>query len=142
MYNFKIILGIINIDGKWIFGEYKRNNFIWYIYDNKFYLYLNFLSLRVVRVLVNIVVENNLDCKLIDFCCGVGIVVIEVFLMGIDVKGYEINYNIVENVKRNLEFFGYENMIISGDMYKIKEKYDIVIIDLFYGLFMKIIFNE
>lgn len=142
MHNPKITLGITNIDGKWIFGEYKRNNFAWHIHDNKPYSYSNSLSLRVARALVNIAVENNLDCKLIDPCCGVGTVVIEALSMGIDVKGYEINHNIAENAKRNLEFFGYENMITSGDMQKIKEKYDIAIIDLPYGLFTKTTLNE
>ena len=77
----------------------------------------------------------NLDCKLIDPCCGVGTVIIEALSMGINVKGYEINKKIAENAQKNLEFFGYENVITSGDMHNIEEKYDVAIIDMPYGLF-------
>lgn len=135
MHNPKVTLGLTNVNGKWIFGEYKRNNFEWHIHDKKPYSYSNSISLRVARALVNIAVGNNLDCKLIDPCCGVGTVVIEALSMDINVVGYEINDNIAENAQKNLEFFGYDNVIANGDMHKIKEKYDIAIIDLPYGLF-------
>ena len=55
--------------------------------------------------------------------------------MNIDMKGYEINNNIAEKATRNLEFFGYNNVITNGDMHKIQEKYDVAIIDIPYGLF-------
>ena len=115
--------------------EYERNDYEWHLHDNKPYSYSNSLSIRVARALVNIAVKNNLECKLIDPCCGVGTVVIEALSMGINVKGYEINKSIAENAQRNLEFFGYENVITSGDMHTIEEKYDVAIIDMPYGLF-------
>ena len=135
MHNPKVMLGVAKVNGRWIFGEYERNDYEWHIHDKKPYSYSNSLSLRVARALVNIAVENNLDCKLIDPCCGVGTVVIEALSMGIDVKGYEINKHIAENAQKNLEFFGYENVITSGDMHNIEEKYDVAIIDLPYGVF-------
>ena len=135
MHNPKVMLGVTKVNGRWIFGEYERNDYEWHIHDKKPYSYSNSLSLRVARALVNIAVKNNLDCKLIDPCCGVGTVVIEALSMGIDVKGYEINKSIAENAQINLEFFGYENVITSGDMHNIEEKYDVAIIDLPYGLF-------
>ncbi|NRW77833.1 hypothetical protein [Clostridium beijerinckii] len=55
--------------------------------------------------------------------------------MGIDVVGCEINKSIAENAKKNLEFYGYENVVTNGDMNEIEEKYDTAIIDLPYGLF-------
>ena len=135
MHNPKVILGVAKVYGRWIFGKYERNDYEWHIHDKKPYSYSNSLSLRVARALVNIAVKNNLDCKLIDPCCGVGTVVIEALSMGINVKGYEINKKIAENAQKNLGFFGYENVITSGDMHKIEEKYDVAIIDMPYGLF-------
>ena len=89
----------------------------------------------MARALVNIAVGNNLELKLVDPCCGIGTVVIEALSMNIDVNGYEINNNIAQYAQRNLEFFGYNNVITNGDMHRIEEKYDVVIIDIPYGLF-------
>jgi tRNA G10 N-methylase Trm11 len=135
IHNPKVLIGISKVNGRWIMGEYERNDFEWHIHDKKPYSYSNSLGLRVARALVNIAVKNNLDCKLIDPCCGVGTVVIEALSMGINVNGYEINKHIAENAKKNLEFFGYENVVTCGDMHTIEEKYDAAIIDLPYGLF-------
>ncbi len=135
MHNPKIILGITKISGKWIFGKYEKNDYEWHIHDKKPYSYSNSLGLRVARALVNIAVQNNLDWKLIDPCCGVGTVVIEALSMGINVVGYELNKSIAENAQRNLKFFGYENVVTNGDMNNIEKQYDVSIIDLPYGLF-------
>lgn len=135
MHNPKVILGITKINGKWIFGKYERNDYEWHIHDKKPYSYSNSLGLRVARALVNIAVKNNLNCKLIDPCCGVGTVIIEALSMGINAVGYEINKSIAVNACKNLEFFGYKNVITNGDMNNIDEKYDAAIIDLPYGLF-------
>lgn len=135
MHNPKIILGITKICGKWIFGKYEKNDYEWHIHDKKPYSYSNSLGLRVARALVNIAVQNNLDCKLIDPCCGVGTVVIEALSMGINVVGCELNKSIAENAQRNLKFFGYENVVTNADMNNIEKQYDVSIIDLPYGLF-------
>ena len=135
MHKPKIMIGITKINGRWIFGKYQRNDYEWHVHDRKPYSYSNSLSLRVARALVNIAVRNDLNCKLIDPCCGVGTVVIEAISMGINVSGYEINKSIAENARKNLEFFGYENVIVNADMNNIGEKYDVSIIDLPYGLF-------
>lgn len=135
IHNPKILIGISKVNGRWIMGEYERNNFEWHIHDKKPYSYSNSLGGRVARALVNIAVKNSLDYKLIDPCCGVGTVVIEALSMGINVEGCEINKHIAENAKKNLEFFGYENVVEFRDMHTIEEKYDAAIIDLPYGLF-------
>lgn len=45
-------------------------------------------------------------------------------------------------LKKNLEFFGYKNVITSGDMHNIEEKYDVAIIDLPYGVFTSTTLEE
>lgn len=142
MHNPKVTLAVTKVNGRWIFGEYERNNYEWHIHDNKPYSYSNSLGIRVARALVNIAVGTNLELKLVDPCCGIGTVVIEALSMKIDVKGYEINNNIAQYAQRNLEFFGYNNVIKNGDMHRIEEKYDVSIIDIPYGLFTPITLKE
>lgn len=100
MHNPEVLLGITKVEGKWLFGEYNKNSFRWHIHDQKPYSYSNSLSLRVARALVNIAVGNNLSCRLVDPCCGVGTVIIEAMSMGIDVRGYELNDCIARNAKK------------------------------------------
>ena len=138
MYNPEITLGLSKVGDKWIFGEYEKNDFEWHIHDNKPYSYSNSLSLRVARALVNIAVVNNVEQKLIDPCCGIGTVIIEALSMGIDVCGWELNENIANNAQKNLEFFGYRNVITNGDMTTINDRFDTAIIDMPYGLFTPI----
>lgn len=142
MHTPRTTLAITKVNGKWIFGEYERNNYKWHIHDDKPYSYSNSLGIRVARALVNIAVGNNLECKLVDPCCGIGTVIIEALSMNIDVKGYEINNNIAKNAQKNLEFFGYDNIIINGDMHEIEENYDVAIIDIPYGLFTSTTLKE
>ena len=142
MHRPKIMFGVTKVEGKWIFGEYKKNDFAWHIHDKKPYEYSNALTIRVARALVNIAVENNMNIRLVDPCCGVGTVVIEALSMGIDVKGYELNDNIAENAQRNVEFFGYDNVVTHGNMHDIEEVYDAAIIDIPYGLFTPITYEE
>lgn len=138
----KILFGVTKVDGNWIFGEYKKNNFEWHIHDNKPYEYSNALTIRVARALVNIAVGNDMDTKLVDPCCGVGTVVIEALSMGIDIKAYELNSSIAENAKRNIEFFGYDNVVTHGNMHDINQIYDTAIVDIPYGLFTPITYEE
>ena len=138
MHSPKVMLGVTKVEGRWIFGEYKKNDFAWHIHDNKPYEYSNALTVRVARSLVNVAIGNNMNIRLVDPCCGVGTVVIEALSMGVDIKAYELNESIAENAKRNIEFFGYDNVVTHGNMHDIKEIYDAAIIDIPYGLFTPI----
>lgn len=135
MYNPKVTLGVTFVDGRWIFGIYEKNDFKWYNHEKKPYSYSNSLTLRMARSLVNIAVGNELECTIIDPCCGIGTVVIEALSMGLNIKGYEINKSIASNAKKNLEFLNYEKVITTGDMHTIEEKFDVAIVDLPYGIF-------
>jgi tRNA (guanine10-N2)-dimethyltransferase len=131
----EVLLGVVNLNGKWILGEAEINNSTWKTHIKKPYSYSNALSTRVSRALVNIAVCDNLKATVVDPCCGIGTVVIEALSMGIDIKGYEINQLIAENAKINLDFFGYKNIITTGDMHCINDIFDVAIVDLPYGLF-------
>lgn len=135
IHNPEIIIGITNVNGIWILGELTHNKCKWQLHNKKPYSYCNGLGVRVARAIVNIAINNDFDCKLIDPCCGIGTVIIEALSMGAKITGYEINPLIAENANKNIEYFGYENRIINGDMHKIVEKYDTAIVDLPYGVF-------
>lgn len=135
LHNPRVILGLTNLNGKWIFGIYEKNDCKWHCHDKKPHSYSNALSLRMSRALVNIAVGNNLNLELIDPCCGVGTIVLDALSMGINACGYEINKQIARNAKENLRYFGYENVITTGDMKEINKRYDVCIIDIPYGVF-------
>ena len=115
---------------------------MWLSHNKKPFSYSNALKVNVSRAVVNIAIGNNLNYKVIDPCCGIGTVLIEALSMGIDIIGYEINPSIGYNAIRNLNYFGYENIITIGDMTSIEDIYDIAIIDLPYGIFTQITAQE
>lgn len=142
VHNPKVILGIVNIDDKWIFGVLEDNKNTWNKHNHKLYSYSNALNVRVARTLVNIATGNDDNLRIVDPCCGIGTVVIEALSMGFNIKGYEINPFIADNAKRNLEFFGYEDVIINGNMHEVEEKFDVAIVDLPYGVFTPVTLKE
>lgn len=137
-----IHFGVAKVKGMWIFGKYEESNGIWRAHNQRPYHYSNALSTKIARSLVNIAINNDLNCKMVDPCCGIGTVVVEALSMDIDIKGYEINPLIAENAKRNLEFLGYEDKIVEGNMHNIDEIFDVAIVDLPYGLFNPITLEE
>lgn len=142
MENPKIMLGATKINGRWIFGEYEKNDNKWKEHDKKPNTNSHSLSLKTAKALVNIAVGTNTKCTLVDPCCGVGTVVIEAISMGINVRGFDINKYAVENAKGNLAFFGYPDVIVKGDMHNIAEHFDVAILDIPYGLFTPVIPGE
>lgn len=135
MHNPKIILGITKFNDMWIFGELIDNKTKWQTFNHKPYSYSNALGVRTARALCNIAVSNNLSLTLVDPCCGVGTVVLEALSMGINVKGFELNPLVAENAKKNLKYFGYEDVITNENMHNINEKFDSAVVDMPYGLF-------
>lgn len=138
MKNPAIIFGITKIANKWIFGECESNTSDWLLHNKKPFSYSNALKVNVCRALVNIAIGNNLNCSVVDPCCGIGTVLIEAISMKINIKGYEINPYIGKNAKTNLRYFGYEDVITIGDMNDIQDKFDVAIVDLPYGIFTQI----
>ncbi len=138
----EIIFGIAKIGEKWVFGECESNTSDWLLRNRKPFSYSNALKVNVCRSLVNIAVGNNLNSTVVDPCCGIGTVLIEAISMQLNIKGYEINPYIGENAKTNLRYFGYEDVITIGDMNNVKEKFDVAIVDLPYGIFTQITSEE
>ncbi len=143
IHNPKVELAIIKIKDKWIFGELIKNDFKWQKHNDKPHSYSNAIPLRMARALVNIATCDDKRLSIIDPCCGVGTVVIEALDLGFNIKGYEISKPIACNARNNIEFFGYNREIItSGDMHNIRERYDVAIVDIPYGLYSPITSQE
>ncbi|WP_297629909.1 SAM-dependent methyltransferase [uncultured Clostridium sp.] len=137
IHNPEISIGVTRYNGKWLLGINKRNDYEWHMHDKKPCSYSNSLSTRVAKSIVNIANKGDLDVKIIDPCCGVGTTLIEGLSIGADICGCEINPQIACNAKRNLEFFGLEQRVTKGSMHDLKEKFQVSIIDIPYGLFTK-----
>jgi len=93
----------------------------------------------LAKVLINLsrVKEGE---TLYDPFCGVGGILIEAGLMGINVLGSDINKNFIECAKRNLEYYGIKN-------YKLKvcdarelcfDNFDVIVADPPYGRYSKV----
>lgn len=132
----KVNLAVTKVRDRWLFGEYKKNDYKWLRHEEKPHSYSNALSLRMARTVVNIAVGRDLNTTLVDPCCGVGTVVLEALDLGVPVKGYEISKPTAFNARNNIEFFGYErDTILRGDMHEIQKVYDVSIVDIPYGLY-------
>ncbi|MDD3148073.1 MAG: hypothetical protein PHD82_12265, partial [Candidatus Riflebacteria bacterium] len=63
------------------------------------------LKARTAKALVSIAIGDELNCSLVDPCCGVGTVVIEAISMQINVKGYEINPLVARKAEKKSGLF-------------------------------------
>ncbi|KRQ88010.1 Mg-protoporphyrin IX methyl transferase [Caloramator mitchellensis] len=134
IHNPKTKVGVLDIEQKWVAGELIKNSGKWHEHDEKPVQYCNSLTARVSRALVNIATGRNQNIKMVDPCCGIGTVVLEALSMGIDIKGYDINNNVVKGAKNNLKYFGYPDVVSCSDIKDIAEKFDAAIVDLPYGV--------
>lgn len=133
--NPKFNFGVTKIDDKWLFGIDNKNNYKWHTHDNKPCSYSNSLGVKVAKAVVNIANNGLKENTIVDPCCGVGTTLIEALDAGYQIEGYEINKYIAKNANINLEFYGFNPIVINDDMHNIKKEYDSSIIDIPYGIF-------
>ena len=131
----KVIFAITKLHNQWYFGTYD-DELVWSHCYEKPHSYSHSLNIRDARTLVNIAVGQETSLKLIDPCCGVGTVVLEALSMGMDIEGYDINREVSYQARCNLEHFGYDPSVIQRkDMRIIEKQYDVVIMDIPYGVY-------
>ncbi|MPN18651.1 hypothetical protein SDC9_166013 [bioreactor metagenome] len=131
----KITLGITFYQNYWYFGYLTQNNYEWRNHKQKPYSFSSALGLNMAKVLVNVAGRGDTSKRLIDACCGMGTVILEGISAGYHICGWEINPKVAECARLNLAHYQYNAEIVTGDMQKIKEHYDVVIIDLPYNNF-------
>ena len=72
---------------------------------------------------------------LLDACCGVSTIMLEVCFAGNNIEGCDINWKICHNARENLAHFNYVAKVYRSDIKDISKRYDAAIIDLPYNLF-------
>lgn len=128
------LFGVLNINGRWVFGDYVKGESVWFQHQKKPNEYSTALNTRVARAVVNIAVPNPKGVKVIDPCCGIGTVLVEALSMGIDIVGSDRNYLILPGARENIKHFGLTGEVKLADIRDIRNHYDVAIIDLPYNL--------
>lgn len=134
LQNPQLIFGVINLDGRWLFGKYVKSESVWFHHQQKPHSYSTALGTRVARAVMNIAVPDTIGVKAIDPCCGIGTVLVEALSMGIDIVGSDRNPLILKGTRENIAHFGYDCEVKLADIRDIDKKYDVAIIDLPYNL--------
>ncbi len=138
MYEPKQLLGMAEVDGMFLFGLLDLNDNEWSRHENKPHSYSFSCGVRTARTMANLAIEHNMDATVIDPCCGVGTVVLELLTMGVTAYGNELSEKVAKNANDNLVAYGCEPIITTGDIQAVSGTYDAVIIDLPYGHFTPI----
>ncbi|GGM18831.1 methyltransferase [Paraliobacillus quinghaiensis] len=136
------LLGVMHVNGRWIFGDYAKNEPVWLHHQNKPHSYSTSLNTRVARAVVNIAIPNPIGIKAIDPCCGIGTVLVEAQSMGIDIVGSDRNPLIMDGARENSAHFGFTGKIHLQDIRDVTGQYDVAIIDLPYNLCSVITYQE
>lgn len=143
--NFKepqTLFAITCLDNCWYFGIYHSKP-EWDKRYHKPHSYSHSLNNRDARTFVNIALGKDKTQTIVDPCCGIGTVVLEALSMGACIKGYDINRDVSYKARQNLEHFGYDPLIIERrDMHDIHEFFDVAIMDIPYGIFSSVPYEE
>lgn len=130
----KRLFGVMNVNGRWVFGDYVKSESVWFRHQQKPHSYSTALNTRVARAVVNIAIPNPSSIKAIDPCCGIGTVLVEALSMGIDIVGSDMNPLILGGARENIAHFGLSGEVKLTDIRDITNQYDVAIIDLPYNL--------
>jgi tRNA G10 N-methylase Trm11 len=128
------LFGVMNVNGRWIFGDYSKSESVWFRHQQKPHSYSTALNTRVARAIVNIAIPDPRGIKAIDPCCGIGTVLVEALSMGIDIVGSDKNPLILGGARENISHFGLSGEVKLVDLHNITNQYDVAIIDLPYNL--------
>ena len=124
---------LTKINGVWIFGKLESNSKEYLTRRKKPFNYSHAVDIKIAKAVLNIAINNDYNLRVIDPCCGIGTILIEGRVIGIDIKGYEINPLVKQQCNLNLKHFGYKPDVGKIDMLKTTEHFDVAILDLPYG---------
>lgn len=142
MHQPQTVFAITKIQEKWYFGIYE-SHMIWNQHHDKPHSYSHSLSLRDARAVVNIAIGNDLSKTVVDPCCGIGTVVLEGLSMNAHIVGFDINRYVAYQARLNLEYYGYDPLLIQRqDMKALKQKYDVCILDIPYGVYSPFTYQQ
>ncbi len=132
-------IAITNVNNIWYVGKYYHGIPSWRNYMKKPYTFSNALDLRLARTVVNIAAKNDPTRSIIDPCCGMAGVVLEGLALGYTICGFDISREVSYKGRLNVEYYGYDPMLINrSDIKDIQGHYDVAIIDIPYNLYAPI----
>lgn len=130
----ELLLGVIQLEEAWVFGELEWHDPIWQRHNDKPRHYSTALSTKVARSLVNIAVPSlNENIHFFDPCCGIGTVLMEACSQGIKASGGDINPLAVVGARENMAAFDYHCELRIHNMIEVETTYDVALVDLPYN---------
>ena len=130
-----IIYGLLLLDGRWYFGEYRISESVWRTHVHKPKSYSTALNTRLARSIVNIGVPVIENVRVIDPCCGIRTVVVEALSMGVTIEGRDISPLVCIGARENLAYFDLDGQITKGPIADVQDHYDVAIIDMPYNIY-------
>jgi len=134
-YSPTIIYAICNYKNVWHFGILIKKNTDWLKHKKKPNSFSNSIDMDIAKTLVSIASKGNKTNQLLDACCGVGTVMLEACIAGINIEGCDINWKACKHARLNLTHYNYTAKVYCSDIKDINKKYDAAIIDLPYNLY-------
>ena len=87
---------------------------------------------RLAKAMINL--SGKREGELLDPFCGTGGILIEAGILGYKINGYDLQKNILEMCRKNLDFYGITKYnLVQKDSRYIKKKFDLIVTDLPYG---------
>lgn len=126
---------IVGIEHTYYIGQYYETMNSWQQHQTKPRQYSTALSTRLARTMVNIAIPVPSDrLTVVDPCCGIGTVLLEVAALGVHTEGFDLNPVVLKGTRENLSFFGYNVSAKFKDMLSLTSSYDVAFLDLPYNL--------
>lgn len=86
---------------------------------------------RLARACINL--SGVKKGRLLDPFCGSGGILIEAGLMGYDLTGYDLEPEMLDRCRANLEHYGLKSKLTIRDSTTLREPFDLIVTDLPYG---------
>ncbi|MCU4177297.1 TRM11 family SAM-dependent methyltransferase [Carboxylicivirga sp. N1Y90] len=130
-----IIYSICYFENTWYFGVLTKHDSDWLKHQNKPCSFSSAINIDIAKTLVSIASKGNSKKRLLDAGCGVGTVMLEACISGIDIEGCDIHWKACKATRENLAHFNYTANVYRSDLKDINTSYDAAIVDLPYNLF-------
>ena len=128
-----IVYGISFYENIWYFGVLIKHNAHWQKHNEKPFKFSNSISINIAKSLVSSATKGSKTTKLLDACCGVGTIMLEACIAGIDIEGCDINWKACKNTTENLTYYSYTAEVYHSDIKDLTSHYDTAIVDLPYN---------
>ncbi|MFV0378735.1 MAG: TRM11 family SAM-dependent methyltransferase [Mangrovibacterium sp.] len=131
----QLIYAICRYQNSWYFGVLTKHNTDWFKHRKKPCSFSSAINMDIAKTLVSIASQGNKSRRLLDACCGVGTVLLEACIVGIDIEGCDINWKACQAARKNLAHYKYTAKVYRSDIGELNSRYDSVIVDLPYNLY-------